>query len=83
MKALMKPGHPQWEEFVDKLAGSDGLDVRETKGHEIVSLCDGDEDRPVCRKILAEFKDIDIEGSLELFIGYGAYCDCEVLFNVE
>jgi hypothetical protein len=33
--------------------------------------------------VMAEFGEIDIDGTLEFFRQHGGYCDCEVLFNVD
>jgi hypothetical protein len=80
---IMMPDHPDWEEFLDLLSGSEGCNFREVRG-EVVFDCDSSMDRPYARRILEKyFPDIDIEETLEVFELHGGYCDCEILFNVD
>jgi hypothetical protein len=66
----MTPKHRRWQEFCNKL-GVLALD------------CAGTRERPFARAILASMGSFDIEGSLAYFDNHQAYCDCEILLNVE
>jgi Protein of unknown function (DUF2695) len=84
----MTPEHPRWEEFLDRLAGPEGCDVRESDdGPEMpVWTCDPeDRARPFCRSIMRHMgvSRMAIAASLAYFEQRGGYCDCEVLFNVD
>ena len=81
----MTPIHSRWDEFLERMEGSEGCDFTQTIPGDSLSVtwkCDGTMDRPVARKILESMGDIDIEGSLQYFDNHGGYCDCEILFNV-
>ena len=86
---LMKPEHPRFEEFLDRLYGPEGCNWREEIPGDDESItwdCDSeDRSRPRCRKILAAMgaSDADIEASLSAFDDFGGRCDCEVMMNGE
>lgn len=73
---LMTPQHPQWEDFVVHL-------VIQLGGTEGYWKCGGGTDKSKATRILKAISDIDIDGSLRYFERCGAYCDCEILLNIE
>jgi len=78
--------NPRWDEFVDRLAGPEGCDFRETDDGPGTSICDPrDHTRPFCRNIMQHMglSRMAIAVSLTYFEQRGGYCDCEVLFNVD
>lgn len=79
-ETLVTPGHPRWDEFLDRLTGPDGLDVRRSRW-----TCTGDEDKPLCRRILLAMgrSPVAVAANLRFFEHHGGYCDCEVWMNVE
>lgn len=79
-EVLITPGHPRWEEFLDRLTGPQGLGVRAGGWH-----CAGGEDKTHSRRILLEMgqSPAAVEANLAFFERHGGYCDCEVWMNVE
>ncbi len=80
-RAVMTPAHPQWQEFVGRLAGPEGCNFRQERG-QFVFDCDGEPSRPKASALLWDY-DVDVEASLAYFEEHGGFCDCEVVFNVE
>jgi hypothetical protein len=87
-EGAMGPGHPRWEEFLDRLGGPEGCDVR-TDGHEDFKWrCGGGMDKTFAKAILERMNEngsdqqIDVALSLEFFELRGGHCDCEILLNV-
>jgi Protein of unknown function (DUF2695) len=83
--ASMTPEHPRWDEFIDRLAGFEGCDFRESDDGSGAWTCDArDHTRPFCRSIMQHMglSRGAIAASLAYFEEHGGYCDCEVLFNV-
>ena len=79
---IMTTKNERWDEFTEKLEGKDGCDFT-GEGKNIKWNCNGDESRPIARKILEEMGDIDIEKTMKYFDEHGGHCDCEILFNVN
>lgn len=79
-EVLITPGHPRWEEFLERLTGPLGLDVR-TAGWN----CGGGEDKRHSRRFLLAMglSPAAVESNLTFFERHGGYCDCEVWMNVE
>jgi Protein of unknown function (DUF2695) len=79
-EALITPGHPRWEEFLERLTGPLGLDVR-TGGWN----CGGGEDKRHSRRFLLAMglSSAAVEANLTFFERHRGYCDCEVWMNVE
>lgn len=79
-ETLVTPGHPRWEEFLDRLTGPYGLDVRGGGWH-----CSGREDKRHSRRILLAMglSPSAVAANLRFFEHHGGYCDCEVWMNVE
>lgn len=67
---IMTPAHQHWRAFKKILA-------RE------VRAVGCDQDLAKARLMLARhFPDVNLQGSVEFFRKSGAYCDCEILFNL-
>ena len=80
-RAVMTPAHPQWQKFVERLAGPEGCNFRQERG-QFVFDCDGEPSRLKTTALLLDY-DVDVAASLAYFEEHGGYCDCEVVFNVE
>lgn len=85
---VMRPRHPRWDEFYDRLEGPEGCNFHEKTPGDRESVnwdCTSETDRPHARKILASmgFTPIQIEATLHYFSSEGGLCDCEILFNVN
>ena len=81
---IMYPKHERWEEFVNRLEGSEGCDFWEDEHGKISWTCKGGNDHTFAKKILVAMgEDIDVEESLQYFRDHGGHCDCEILFNVN
>ena len=74
----MSPGHPDWPEFIERLAGPEACDVskggswrchNDTRGTEAILR----EHHPDC----------DLATTLGFFASQGGHCDCEVILNVR
>lgn len=79
---IMKPGHPLWQEFCDKLEGPEGCNFREDNDGKTIWNCPGGYEKPKATAILETMADVDINASLKFFTAHGGHCDCEILFNV-
>lgn len=79
-ETLITPGHPRWEEFLDRLTGPLALDVRGGGWH-----CAGGEDKRHSRRILLAMglSPAAVAANLAFFEQHGGYCDCEVWMNVD
>lgn len=80
----MGPGHPQWEEFLGRLEGKDGINVTKAADDSITWECQDTLD--LSETILIGdmgFSENFTYETIEFFIGHGATCDCEVLFNAD
>jgi len=78
---MMTPNHPQWVEFMNKLAGPGYCDFQ--RGPEGPTwMCNG---TTFAEAILADmgFAESAISDNLEFFAEHGGFCDCEIVFNVE
>lgn len=79
----MRPGHPRWGEFVERLTGPGALNLRLTRGGQPVWTCDGQYPPTQAKRILREMKNINVEISIEYLMGRGGNCDCEIVWNVD
>ena len=72
------PGHPRWEEFLDRLCGSAACDFRAERW-----TCFGD--TRFSRAILLSMglSEAAVERTLAIYRRRGGHCDCEVVFNVS
>ncbi len=79
-ETLITPGHPRWDEFLDRLTGPLGLNVRDSGWH-----CAGGEDKRHSRRVLLAMglSPAAVAANLAFFERHGGYCDCEVWMNVE
>jgi len=86
----MTKEHPGIEEFLDQMAGSQGLDLR---GHcdldrQHFGRCDGKAGRPLAKRVLSRmgFNGAQIKQTLLYFDSSKLTCDCSVyldILNVE
>jgi hypothetical protein len=93
VKKPTRPGpmtveHEHWGKFIDFLLGADGCNFHRLDPNDAGSLtwtCDGTDAYPISRRILAEMglTPDDIDQSVEYFRRNGAYCDCEVVLNID
>ncbi len=81
--ALMSPLHPRWAEFLRRLAADEGIEVVEHVGPDGPYLTYGCSGRMAfARAILESMGDVDVEQTMALFENCGAFCDCEIVFNL-
>lgn len=80
--SIMNPEHEKWDEFCDRLFGSEGLNFR-IEDEKNSWDCECSPEMKKSKKILSEIEGIDPERSIEFFIKHEAECDCGILFNVE
>jgi hypothetical protein len=78
-KFVMKPTHPLWEKFCERLGGPEGCDFQPHPTKCMTFKCEGlDAATRILRNMGA-----DVDASLEYFAENGGYCDCEILLNVD
>ena len=75
----MTPLSSRWTEFIGRLEGEGGCNFRRKEDGNIVWNCDGTFKHTVD---ILEDMGYDPYGSMTYFRSHGAYCDCEILFNV-
>ena len=78
---IMTTKHPQWAEFISRLKGPEGCNLRVENGKAVWD-CDSGTSKDKARTILERMGGIDVAASLKYFENRGGYCDCEILFNV-
>ena len=80
MDDLMTPQHPRWAEFIDRLRGPEGCNVRDG----VVKRWTCEEDTTLATQILIAmgFTDNAVAASLEFFAARGGDCDCAILFEM-
>jgi hypothetical protein len=74
----MSPGHPEWPEFIERLAGPEACDV--SKGGSWRCHNDTRGTEAILRK---HHPDCDLATTLGFFASQGGHCDCEVILNVR
>jgi|GEM_PF-2395356 len=79
---IMTPENLRWHTFLRALKGSQGIDLH-FEGFKAKWNCSHHRLRPLTRKILAQYPEIDVEATLKVFSELKGQCDCEVVFNVE
>ena len=79
---FIRPGHPRWREFLEKLEGVDGCDFKKDEKGETTWSCKGGNDKSLATAIMQSMGDVDVPGSLTYFESHGGHCDCEILFNI-
>jgi Protein of unknown function (DUF2695) len=87
IQQIMRPEHPQWDKFIDRLGGPEGCNFRlrvPTDRKSMTWTCSSKSDCSLSRGILAQmgFTPEEIEASLKVFAEHGGCCDCEILFNI-
>ena len=75
---IMTTKHPRWDEFCNRLEGSEGCNFTEESW-----TCYGGYDKRFATAILGTMEGVDIEKSLAYFEENGGHCDCEILFNID
>ena len=75
----MRPGHPRWKEFVDRMSGPEGVDFTQTDPDPKTATWTCHGDMRFARVILSTMEEVDVEASVA-FVGH--YCDCEILLNL-
>lgn len=78
----MNPRHPRWDEFVELLSHAEGIKIAVNKDDEVHWECPNDENLPLTVRILGQMHGVDVIGSRTYFHSEGAFCDCEVLWNL-
>lgn len=73
--------HPRYPEFLDRLSGPDGINLREDGSHD----CEHSNGKPLTREVLHAmgFNSAEITSSLAYFEARGGFCDHEVVLDVE
>lgn len=79
---IMTYTHPQWVEFIDRLAGPEGINFQEDPQGKAHWKCRGGRDQGAAFEILNRMGGINVSASLEWMRERGGYCDCEILWNV-
>lgn len=73
----IRPGHPRWQEFVQRLAGPEGCNFQDAHW-----TCYGDLRLAEALLDRMGVSRAGIASSLAYFKVNGGYCDCEILMNV-
>jgi hypothetical protein len=88
--AIMTKENPRIEEFLDRMAGSHGLDLASNCDLDCAHFgrCDGKNGRPLVRRVLARmgFSSAQIKQTLLYFDSSKLACDCAAyldILNVE
>jgi hypothetical protein len=79
---VMKPGHPRWSEFVKRLEGPEGVNMREGRDGALVWDCASNYRGTAAVLARMGLSASDVEATFQYFRSCGGYCDCEVLLNV-
>ena len=82
---MMTPSNPRWNEFIEKLLGSEGCNMIETIPGDPKSItwqCDH-QGFEFTKAILEKMDGIDISATLQYFRDHGGKCDCLILLNVD
>lgn len=78
--------HPQWNEFLERLAGPEGINyLEDPKTGKLNWECKGGEDKTHAIDLMKKMglNESDIKKSIKFFNKHGGYCDCEILLNVN
>jgi hypothetical protein len=82
----MTTANPEWEDFIERLMGPEGIDVREGDAESGPTWkCGGGHDKAKATAILEGMglSAEQIEASLTYFESNGGNCDCEIVLNVQ
>ena len=80
----MMPGHPRWDEFLERLEGPEGCNFTQEDPNDAETIrwaCQND--HSAARTILGTMEGVNVDASIGYFEGDRAHCDCEILFNLE
>jgi hypothetical protein len=84
LKPPMNRSHPQWREFIERLAGPEGCDFRlggEWGNNDDQPWWDCDGTFEIAKKVLANY-DVDYEASIEYLADHvGDGCSCSVVLE--
>jgi hypothetical protein len=75
--------HPQWRNFIERLAGSEGCNFRIAEAWEEADDaetfdCDGT--FSIAERVLAEY-DVDVDASIKYLEDLGTSCSCSLVLN--
>ena len=79
---MMAPEHPDWEAFLELLEGPEGCDFHEDPVAGATWKCSGSGFALATQILERHFPEVDLAETLAYFETCGAFCDCEILFNV-
>lgn len=77
---ILSEDHLLFDEFLSRLNGLEGCAVREEDG-QIRWDCDGRFTQAT--RILGSMRNVDVAATLAYFEQSRAFCDCEILFNLD
>ncbi len=80
----MRPGHPRWEEFLERLESCEGCNFTQEDPNDAETIrwtCQND--HRGARAILGTMEEVNVDASIGYFEGAHAHCDCEILFNLD
>jgi hypothetical protein len=84
----LTPDHPDWNKFIDRLAGPGGCNFRKTKTKGWKWGCKGGRERLIARKVLKNMNklgilpyEINIDATILMCDKFGGWCDCEIVLN--
>lgn len=75
--------NPRYQEFIEHLAGPDGINLRD-EGGKVQWECAHGADKSNAERILRDmgYGDDEIRSSIAYFEARGGFCDCEIVLNV-
>jgi len=80
---IMGPGKIGWQEFRKALTGLTGLNLHPDGHGGILWYCPHDIELPIARRVLEPMEGENVEASILFFHCRGAFCDCEILWNID
>lgn len=80
---IMGPGKIGWQEFMKALMGPTGLDFHLDSRGGTQWDCPHDIDLPLARRVLGPMLGVNVEATILFFHCRGAFCDCEILWNLD
>jgi hypothetical protein len=84
-KARMDSSHPQWKNFIEHLAGSEGCNFRIAEpweGTDNAETFDCDGTFSIAERVLAEY-DVEVDASVKYFEDLGTWCSCSLVLNFD
>ncbi len=76
----MTKDHPDWDKFMARLCGQEGVNFRQKKKAKVgtICTCGHEPGRPLAKAILQKMGVIDIPNSMGYFTRQGWKCDCQI-----